>query len=201
MASYARFYLRAKPITDEQYDLIDFFLHRYRPRFTNSTLTAEEGYWENLNDTWYNYVENMLDLSTKFPDVLFSVYCVGEDRDDVWTRYFKNGMTQRCPEYTLSWPLRPDKWAKMSESKYDHASTQSELRMDDVLNAVYQCMAVFLPECEKEWFWDTELLTQAVRHMADFMVQHGLTVDIPSFQQHSDTPPICGDTGRGGTPC
>lgn len=188
MAYYTNFYLRAKPITDVQHSQIDLYLTKLRPGIEASDTQDGEGCWQNLEDTWYDYEQDMLDLSTQFPDVLFSVYCEGDDRDDIWTRYFKNGLTQLCPVYSLSWPLRPNGWTKMHKNDYgifvdSNVPTVSERRVDTVLNAVYQCMAELMPACSGEWPWDTDLLSQSVLHMAKFMVQHGLSVELPQIQQ------------------
>ncbi len=40
---------------------------------------------------WYKYQKDMLGLSRQFPDVLITVNGEGEDRDDLWIQYFKNG--------------------------------------------------------------------------------------------------------------
>src|SRR5438445_11009343 len=49
---------------------------------------------------WYDYRENILEVSDKFPNVLITVYGQGEECDlselnegniDLWVQYFKNG--------------------------------------------------------------------------------------------------------------
>ncbi len=45
---------------------------------------------------WYCHEEDMLKVSTKLPDVLFTLYGEGEDANDMWVKYFKNGKMQIC---------------------------------------------------------------------------------------------------------
>ncbi len=40
---------------------------------------------------WYDHDKEMLALSVAFPDVTFRLYGEGEERDDVWQTYYKNG--------------------------------------------------------------------------------------------------------------
>lgn len=46
---------------------------------------------------WYNYEEDMLAFSRKFPEVLFELHGEGENNDDMWYAYFLDGKIQRCP--------------------------------------------------------------------------------------------------------
>lgn len=42
---------------------------------------------------WYNWEDDMLDLSIRFPDYVFRLFGDGEDRDDLWVAFFKNGLS------------------------------------------------------------------------------------------------------------
>jgi len=46
---------------------------------------------------WYDHQEDMAYLSTKFPGVLFTLYGDGDDTEDLWYEYYKDGMMQSCP--------------------------------------------------------------------------------------------------------
>lgn len=44
---------------------------------------------------WYDYEEDMTELSILFPDVVFELNGKGEEFEDIWKQYFKSGKTQR----------------------------------------------------------------------------------------------------------
>jgi hypothetical protein len=46
---------------------------------------------------WYNYYSDVLKLSIKFPNFLFTLKGEGEDKDDIWIIYYKNGKSQDAP--------------------------------------------------------------------------------------------------------
>ena len=45
---------------------------------------------------WYEHDTDMLNLSRKFPEVLFILSGEGEERDDNWISYYKNGEIETC---------------------------------------------------------------------------------------------------------
>ena len=55
---------------------------------------------ESHNRKWYKHDDDMLVLSTEYPDVLFMLEGVGEEIDydnpDVWKTYYRNGKFQDC---------------------------------------------------------------------------------------------------------
>ena len=48
------------------------------------------------NAKWYDSDEDMLRLSCRFPDVLFTLSGEGEERDDEWYAYYLNGRMQQA---------------------------------------------------------------------------------------------------------
>lgn len=40
---------------------------------------------------WYDYERDMINLSKEFPEVIFVLYGEGEEREDIWRSFFKNG--------------------------------------------------------------------------------------------------------------
>lgn len=50
--------------------------------------------WDSMK--WYDHEDDMLELSKRFPDVTFVLYGEGEERDDNWVAYYKNGDSEYC---------------------------------------------------------------------------------------------------------
>lgn len=46
---------------------------------------------------WYDHTEEMLEMSKRFPNAVFCLYGVGEESEDIWYTYYKNGKSQYCP--------------------------------------------------------------------------------------------------------
>lgn len=44
-----------------------------------------------INDIWYDLVSYMKELSKRYPEHVFQLDSVGEESDDIWRVYFKNG--------------------------------------------------------------------------------------------------------------
>jgi hypothetical protein len=66
------------------------------PWFLSSII--EEG---NCEGKWYDWEKDMRKLSKIFPDILFELHGDGEESDDLWKAYFKNGKMQRCHAITV----------------------------------------------------------------------------------------------------
>lgn len=48
-----------------------------------------------VNAKWYDHEDHMKALSLRYKDVLFTLRGNGEESDDIWCKYFKNGKMQR----------------------------------------------------------------------------------------------------------
>lgn len=58
---------------------------------------------------WYNCDDDMRKLSELFPDKLFRVDGQGEDPDDIWRLYWKNGKVQESKRIVLYEPFDENK--------------------------------------------------------------------------------------------
>lgn len=56
---------------------------------------SDWGFDENLR--WYEHDEDMAMLSAMFPGILFTLHGVGEDSEDLWYSYYKDGKVQCAP--------------------------------------------------------------------------------------------------------
>ena len=45
---------------------------------------------------WYDHDKNMLKYSLKYPELVFQLAGYGEEFDDIWEKYYKNGQYQVC---------------------------------------------------------------------------------------------------------
>lgn len=57
---------------------------------------------------WYEWEEEMTEISEKFPRVLFTLTGEGEDAGDLWIAYFRNGESQICQARITYDPMDPD---------------------------------------------------------------------------------------------
>ena len=48
----------------------------------------------NGNGSWRKHEEEMVELSERYPNVVFKLHCEGEEQGDVWDKYFLNGFMQ-----------------------------------------------------------------------------------------------------------
>lgn len=78
---------------------------KYTFEFTSDSVYCEEDdLIEDIEDVsgynifhsvkWYDHEKHMLTVSLKHPEILFTLMGDGEDADDIWVKYFKNGKIQ-----------------------------------------------------------------------------------------------------------
>ena len=63
--------------------------------FDTSKLDFSFGWTEKAK--WYDHDKEMIDLSKQFPKTVFCLYGEGEENEDIWYTYYKNGKQQYCP--------------------------------------------------------------------------------------------------------
>jgi hypothetical protein len=65
-------------------------LQEFRETFDLSYAIGEDG--NSLQPVkWYKNEKNLLEFSLKYPEAIFKLVGYGEDKDDIWVKYFKNG--------------------------------------------------------------------------------------------------------------
>lgn len=60
-------------------------------------IPGKEIYWFfDEKHKWYDHVEDLLNVSEMFPDVIIAVEGEGEEACDLWRKYFLNGDYEEC---------------------------------------------------------------------------------------------------------
>ena len=44
---------------------------------------------------WYDHEDHMIEISRRYPDVIFVLHGEGEEHDDIWNEYYSNGESER----------------------------------------------------------------------------------------------------------
>ncbi len=57
---------------------------------------------------WYEHDKDMKALSLHFPDMVFKLEGAGEDRDDVWVKYYHNGKVAEYRRQTFNATFNPN---------------------------------------------------------------------------------------------
>ena len=91
MGYYTDFYLKADNVSEKEADSIGQMLADF---FTLESWGVENE-WSG-KDKWYDYESDMRAISEEFPDALFTIDGHGEDYEDIWRAWFKNGKMQFC---------------------------------------------------------------------------------------------------------
>lgn len=71
--------------------------------------------WIGSDIKWYDYLDNMCELSKAFPQLRFFVHGDGDDSDDLWEDHWQAGMYQHC--YAEISPFDPTQMSAYVSSK------------------------------------------------------------------------------------
>ena len=58
---------------------------------------------------WYEHDEDMLNVSEKFPELIFCLGGEGEESADMWQKFYHNGCMQECQAEVVFPPFDPFK--------------------------------------------------------------------------------------------
>lgn len=50
---------------------------------------------EGIESKWYSFEEDFIKFSRLYPDIVFKISGRGEESEDIWACYFKNGLVQK----------------------------------------------------------------------------------------------------------
>ena len=172
------FSLSAKPMTQDLYQKIDAELQLYTCYFEQDGIENGVGHWCNQDDTWYSCRADMIQLSRTFPDVYFQLYVEGEDHNDDWRAFFKDGKYQENYAERVYEPLIPDEFidGNASEEVQEDEDIIRAERQSACRTALYHCLRVILGREENEFPWDSKLMDAAKTACEHFLTEKGFSV-------------------------
>ena len=137
--------------------------------------------WD-IGATWYSCRADMIQLSRTFPDVHFQLYVEGEDHNDDWRAFFKDGKYQVNYAERVYEPLIPDEFidGDASEEVQEDEDIIRAERQSACRTALYHCLRVILGREENEFPWDSKLIDAAKTACEDFLTEKGFSV--PSLE-------------------
>ena len=106
MGYYTRYSLEVHGIKDveEHTSLREIINDFYCFQDDEFDLYESEAYFSPEDETkWYKHETDMINLSKHFPNMTFCLEGIGEDREDMWRKYFHAGVVECCPAQ-ISYP-------------------------------------------------------------------------------------------------
>lgn len=87
------------------------------------------GRWSTY-DKWYDYNQDMLLLSKKFPEVLFYLHGEGDNEEDLWDAYYQNGKVQNCHAEIIYPPYDENKMVAVpvTQTRYSYQIDDEEVK-------------------------------------------------------------------------
>ena len=106
MGFYSRYRLQVKSVEESDVGSVveaikeqDLFNYVFDEHFYDEN-------WKTLSfdpyeeQKWYSYEIDMMEVSKKFPELVFKLYCESED-GSYWVEYFHNGEYEHCDGYVV----------------------------------------------------------------------------------------------------
>lgn len=184
------YHLEATPMTEELFEQIDVALLEHNRYFAlnERSLNGEKGCWQDDDDTWFEYEEDMLAISKLFPQVRFILSGCGERNEDQWRQIFVDGRTQRCEGITVFPPFDEQQLTnqKTLNNRCDAAhgvqlTEHQENRVVEIENEVYRCIEVFLDTSEVTFAWEMGYVEEITTLILDYLIKRGHRVYRPTI--------------------
>lgn len=182
MGYRSNFMLSAEPITEELYTKIEEELQLYNCRCECEGVENGVGQWSDIDDTWYSSMADMVQISQVFPDVIFTLYVEGEDRNDTWRAIFHNGRFQVNEATFVFDPFIPSRMKDtLDEPPQEYEKMVREERIKAVETAIYHCLRTVLGREEEDFPWDPILMKETVAACKEYLKARGF--EIPEGEQ------------------
>lgn len=102
MSFYTSYILSVRDATQDRFAELQAYLKKkeliayvFEDASFNESTDKEAVFFSWDQQKWYEHEEDMLEISVKFPEMTFQLYCFGED-DSHWKEYYQNGISEEC---------------------------------------------------------------------------------------------------------
>lgn len=96
MGYYTAYTLRVKDTGAYTFEELDAAIEQINRDLEFASWEGDQ-YWSGSELVWDSHEKDMVKLSKQFPNVLFVLSGVGDLPEDLWKKYFYNGLVQRAP--------------------------------------------------------------------------------------------------------
>jgi hypothetical protein len=75
------------------------------------TLAGDDDHYNPFTSScsWYGHVEDMVEFSKQYPNIVFTLSGEGDETGDLWRKYFKDGKVQVVRAVFTFQPFDPEK--------------------------------------------------------------------------------------------
>lgn len=93
-------------LTDEGAEAIE----QFREEYEGASYCLENSGGSNESGKWYSHEQDLKEFSKKYPDILFMLEGEGEENDDMWHLYVRNGKSQKQKAVITFPPFDPSRF-------------------------------------------------------------------------------------------